>query len=75
MGGNTEGGWVESLLTTTTGDVEDLEALVPIGAVHAVAANIPAVQLIRQRVVGEMEAMVQRGISELVRPPHPPSLL
>jgi hypothetical protein len=49
------------------GDADDPQALVPIKAVHAVATNIPAVQNIRQRVVGEMETMVQRGISELVR--------
>lgn len=46
---------------------DDPEALLPIRSIQAVEANVPAVELSRQRVVEEMESMVQRGLNELVR--------
>lgn len=61
----------ESLLTVSDEAPadDDPEALLPIRSIKAVEANVPVVELSRQRVVEEMEGTVQRGLNELVRPP------
>lgn len=67
----------EMLLTSAEDGGEredDPEALLPIRSIQAVEANVPAVELSRQRVVEEMESMVQRGLNELVRLNQPCSL-
>lgn len=61
--------FAESLLTASDGVEladDDPEALLPIRSITAVEANVPAVELSRQRVVEEMEATVQRGLTDLV---------
>lgn len=53
--------------TTLEEQDDDPEFLLPIQSLTAISALVPAVEHSRERVVEEMEGMVQRGLSELVR--------
>ncbi|KAL8280428.1 hypothetical protein RQP46_007076 [Phenoliferia psychrophenolica] len=62
---------IETLLTAsdeTPAAEDDPEALLPIRSIRAVEANVPLVELSRQRVAEEMESTVQRGLNELDNP-------
>ena len=58
--------WVESLLEIVQEEEDDSEATLPIRDLDAVAIHIPVVEASRERVVTEMESMVNQGLETLV---------